>query len=372
MGDNIRKKAVILNSRQGLRPVGHDPWVVNSQLAVKHAISRNCTILTSTGMKTWESVLFLASHFKAHQEIFLPVIDNRPLDEIKNELIPKFRLDSALCDWTLVEHDHPDRSTLPQLRDKLIIGVADILYPVSIRAGGNLEKMITGAREKGKEIVEDFMVEYQDTEHRCRISVDLSQIDNRIDSHFQDYIIHWTKASNSAWPDETLYDYYHAIINSASAYPRSGLSTLLRILTDCRLLPSSRHYRKEYPAAAFSSLLPSEAVALMKWRARYREMTIEPYGIAIHKEYADTLGIRKVFYGNPEMFGYLEDKDKPYFQSIGTKGFWMPEKEYRHIGVIDLSFVPADRMAVIVGKPDEIEKVQQIYNGRIFSLYRQT
>ncbi|PKK83944.1 MAG: hypothetical protein CVT49_05830 [candidate division Zixibacteria bacterium HGW-Zixibacteria-1] len=372
MADNIRKKAVILNSRQGLRPVGNDPWIVNSQLALRHAISRNCTILTSTGMKTWELVLFLASHFKAHQEIFLPVNDNCPLEDTKEELMSQFCIDPELCDWTLVEHDHPDRNILPQLRDKSIIGEADILYPVSIRGGGNLEKMIAEARENGKEIVADFMVEYQDTEHRCRISVDPSKIDNRIDSHFQDYIIHWTKASNTVWPDESLYDHYHALFNSASVYPRSGLSTLLRILAGCKLLPSSRHYRKEYPAVAFSSLLPSEAVALMQWRARYREMTIEPYGIAIHKDYADTLGIRKVFYGNPEMFGYLEDKDKAYFQSIGTKGFWMPEKEYRHIGAIDLSFVPADRMAVIVGKPDEIEKVREIYDGKIFSLYRQT
>ncbi|MEW5922642.1 MAG: hypothetical protein AB1746_01500 [Candidatus Zixiibacteriota bacterium] len=363
-------KAVILNSRQGIRPVGNDSWVINTQKAVRHAVSRNCTTLTSIGMKTWEIVLYLTSCHKANIKIYLPVERGQAVESIRDDILRQYRLETLICDWEIVEQNESDDNILPPLRDMAIIYEADILYPISIRPGGNLEKLIHESCENGKEIINEFMVEYQDMGHRCRMNIDRSRVDNRIDDYLQDYIIHWTKASNTAWPGESMYDYYHAVVNSDSAYPRDGLQTLQKILTDQKLIASSRHYRKEYPAVAFSSLLPGEAVDLMKWRARYHEMTIEPYGVAIHKDYAETLGIKKVFYGNAEMLEYLEEENRPYFQNIGTKGFWMPEKEYRRIGAVDLAFVPSDRMAVIVWKPEEIDRIHKIYNGRIFSLYK--
>ena len=371
-GGWLGMKAVILNSRQGIRPAGNDPWVINSRKAVKHAISCNCSILASTGMNTWEIALCLASCNKAGVKIYLPVDKDQSVEKLKDDTIRQYHLEALSCDWEIVEAYESEDCLLPQLRDKAIIEDADILYPVSIRPGGNLERLIKQARDKGKEIIDEFTAEYQDQEtgHRCRTNIDRSRLENRIDDYLQNYLIHWTKASNTAWPGESMYDYYHAIVNSGAVYPRGGLQTLIKILTDQKLLASSRHYRKAYPAAAFSTLLPSEAVDLMKWRARYHEMTIEPYGIAIHKDYAETLGIKKVFYGNAEMLEYLEEENRPYFQNIGTRGYWMPEKEYRRIGDIDLAFVPSDRLAVIVWKPDEIEKVRGIYKGRIFSLYK--
>jgi len=120
---------------------------------------------------------------------------------------------------------------------------------------------------------------------------------------------------------------------------------------------------------AFSALKPSEAVGLMKWRARYQEMTFEPYGIAIEKSFAEKLGVKKVFYGNAEMYQYLEEDNRPYFQNIGTKGFWLPEKEYRHIGDVDLSLIPHDKMRVIVWKKEEISGVRDAFEGEIVPLY---
>jgi len=362
------KKAVILNSRQGLRPYGNDPWIVNSHKAVMNAAARKCALLSSTGMKSWDMTLFLASKYKLHQRIYLPLENPESFDKIKSALLTEFELDDRLIDWIPIKQEDNDVQSLNHRRDHTIIDDADIIYPVSIRPGGNLDKLIAAARHNGKEIIDDFGVEYQDTSHRCRIKIDREEINSEIDNLFEDYVIHWTKATNLLWPGESQCDYYRAVIESESSYPRSGLQTLIRIITAGKLLPSERHYRKGFPAVAFSSLAPGRAVDLMKWRARYREMTIEPYGIAIHKDYADTIGVRKVFYGSPEMYDYLEDANKPYFQNIGIRGNWMPEKEYRHIGEIDLSFVPSDLMAVIVFRPQEVDLVRQVFDGCIYSL----
>jgi hypothetical protein len=166
-----------------------------------------------------------------------------------------------------------------------------------------------------------------------------------------------------------MYEYYRDIFDSALRYPRSGLDTLVRMLSEGRIRASSKHYRKGHPAVAFSSLKPSEAVGLMKWRARYREMTFEPYGVAIRKSYGEMTGIRKVFYGNPDMYRYLDESDRPYFQSIGVKGYWMPEKEFRHVGDIDLNLIPKESLVVIVWTKDEIAGVKRLFDGDVISLY---
>ena len=108
----------------------------------------------------------------------------------------------------------------------------------------------------------------------------------------------------------------------------------------------------------------------MRWRARYREMSFEPYGIGIEKKAAEKLGVRKVLYGNPEMYRYLDRDDQPYFQSIGSRGFWLPEREYRFLGDLDLELLDQKDIIVIVWKPDEVSLVKSIFDGQVVSFYK--
>ncbi|UCD95423.1 MAG: hypothetical protein JSU69_05070, partial [Candidatus Zixiibacteriota bacterium] len=229
--------------------------------------------------------------------------------------------------------------------------------------------LIHKALRAGVSKEDKFATRYLEHLQRCKIEIDPQRIDPAADRLLEGCVIHWTKACNEAWPGETMYDYYRDIFGSTSRYPRSGLDTLIMMLSEGRMRASSKHYRKGLSAVAFSSLKPSEAVRLMKWRARYREMTFEPYGVAIRKSYGEITGIRKVFYGNPDMYRYLDEDDRPYFQSVGLKGYWMPEREYRHVGDINLNLIPEESIVVIVWKKDEIAEVQRLFGGRIISLY---
>lgn len=372
MTNSNRKSAVILNSRQGLKPVGNEAWIRNSLQAVNDAITSGLTVLTSVGMSSWEIVLFFASKFGARQKVYVPLAKEDSQDNAKAYYAKQFKLRDDSAGWSFIEIENAkkDYHTFQQLRDRQIIKDADIIYPVSIRPNGSLEGLISAEKAAGKTIMTDFLTDCATSHTVCRLELNSDKFTSSIDKQLENTIIHWTRATNDSWPGETMFDYYSAIVSSSSYYPRSGLDTLIRILSEKRLRASSRHYRKDVSAVAFSALKPTEVAQLMKWRARYREMTFEPYGIAIDNGTAERIGIRKVIYGNPEMYTYLEEEDKLYFQSMGKKGYWLPEREYRHIGDVDLSAIPETSITAIVWKRNEIDAARQLFRGKVVSLYK--
>jgi hypothetical protein len=363
------KKAVILNSRQNLRPNGSDPWIKQARMAVDDAISNGYTLLTSIGMNSWEITLYLASQKKANTIVYAPLASDESIEKVQNYYINEFSLNNKTTAWLFIEIENPkkDKHKFQKERDSKIISDADIVYPVSIRPNGNMEKMIESAKA---EIIDKFQIPYKIPNRKHAVEFDSDRINPNIDKQVQNHLIHWTRASNHPWPGETLYSFYKSIISSDNDYCRSGLNTLIRILSEQKLRASSRHLKKGIRAVAFSQLNPSKAINLMKWRSRYHEMSFEPYGIAIENTTAEKNGIKKVYYGNPEMRNYLEPDKRPYFQSIGRIGNWSPEKEYRHIGDIDLSSINKKLITAIVLYPRDIEIVKNVFNGRVLSLYK--
>ncbi|UCD16330.1 MAG: hypothetical protein JSV44_07630 [Candidatus Zixiibacteriota bacterium] len=368
----MNKRVVILNSRQELQPVGGDEWIINTGQAVEDSAGKGHTILTSVGMNSWEITLFFASKYRARQTIFIPWDVRDTPDGVKRGLITQFHLEGAPIEWRLIGTSSRKSShqKFQSERDRLIINEADVVVPVAVRPGGNLESLLNDARARGAVIDYAYLATTSAARRTCRIRIDPEFMNPDLDCLLRDYLIHWTRSCHGPWPGETIYQWYDALTSSATRNPRSALDTLVRVLLEKKLRSSDRHYRRGVPAVSFSGLPPSQAVDLMKWRARYREMTFEPYGIAVRRDMARQVGIRKVFYGSPEMYPYLEEENRPYFQSIGIKGYWMPEREYRHIGDLDLSLIPSDALAVIVWKGDDIQAVRGIFNGRVVTVYR--
>jgi len=366
------KKAAILNSRQSLRPIGGDTWVVNTGRAVRHAADNNCTILTSTGMNSWEIILYFASAYDAYQIVYIPIEKGQSHERARLYYTEQFKLSAALTDWRFIEVENmkKDNHVFQKSRDESIINEADIIYPVSVRQNGNMGRLLKDRQNDKTMIRYDFRTDYMRADRKYKLDIDLKEINPKIDRQLKDYLIHWTRASNKPWPGESIFSFYDAVIHSPLFYAGSGMDTVSKILSDGEIIPSSRHYRKKLSAVAFSGLPPSKAAALMKWRTRYREMSFEPYGIAVKRKYGESLGIRKVVYGNPEEFYNLNDKERPFFQSTGTRGYWVPENEYRYIGQFDLNQIPEECITAIVWKPDEITDLKRVFNGRIVSFYK--
>ncbi|SYZ74832.1 hypothetical protein TRIP_C90460 [Candidatus Zixiibacteriota bacterium] len=364
-------KILILNSRQTLRPFGNDAWITNTEKAVLESKERGAIILTSIGMSSWEMTLYLASRHKVRLMIYIPLAPDENADRVTKGIIEGFHLDDGLIGWRFLECDkkRSKKSNFQELRDRTMMREADLIFPVSIRSGGNLDEQLRMARANGAAVEDNFRVEYQRDHRICKISVDKNKIDPEIDMLLDDYLIHWTKSSNGPWPGETSFQFYQAIAGCEDHYARSALDTLIRIVLERKLRASSRHYRTEYPAVPFSSLKPSAAAALMRWRARYQEMTFEPYGIAIRADFAEKLSIKRVFYGHRDMYQYLDTEDRPYFQNMGIRGDWTPEKEYRHIGDLDLSKLRSDDSILIVNHAEERDRFRDISDLPVVSYY---
>ncbi len=366
------KNIAILNSRQNLRPVGSDLWIKNTKLAMRKLIGQDALVLTSVGMKTWELIVYLAAKYKIKQHIFVPITRDQKNIDVIAYYTKQFRLEPKLTDYYFFEVEDlvKDNLFFQKERDRLIVNDADIIYPISIRKDSTLKSSYSKIDLSQVVVDEQYTVKYVKNKNSYKYEIDKTKLNPKIDNLLENYLIHWTRATNDFWPGEKLYDYYQSITDLQSKYSHSAYDTLIRILSEKKIRALSRHYRKDISAVAFSELNPSEAIDLMKWRARYREMSFEPYGIAIRKKIADKIGIKKVIYGDSKKFNNLNDIDKPYFQSVGTKGYWAPEKEWRHIGEIDLSKIKPEDLKVIVWKKDQIDSINKYSKSRIISLYK--
>ncbi|MCP4706224.1 MAG: hypothetical protein GY865_16635 [candidate division Zixibacteria bacterium] len=346
-------------------------WIKNTKQAVCKLSGLDVTLLTSVGMKTWELLVYLAVKYKIKQHIYVPITIKQKNIDVIAYYTKQFRLSPKLTEWYFfeIENQIKDNRFFQKERDKLICNSADIIYPISIRKDSTLKRLYDSDESSKAVVDERFTVNNIKTKKSYKYEIDKEKLNLKIDTQLDQFIIHWTRTANNNWPGEKLSDYYKSIVNSKNNYAHSAYMTLLKILSEKGLRSSSRHYRKNLSAVSFSELKPSDAIDLMKWRARYREMSFEPYGIAIKKNAANKIGIRKVIYGDSNMFKDLKTNDKPYFQSVGTKGFWTPEKEWRHIGDIDLSKINTEDLKIIVQSKEQIDLVKKHSKSEIISLY---
>ncbi len=363
-------RAVILNSRQSLYPCGADPWIGATAWAIDDIAKKNLTLLASVGTPAWEIGLCLAGQKKLPIMLFVPATPGENENRILSHYCAEFRLDPCYVQvFKIINGTAPvERRLFPTARDNKIIEMADIIYPVSIRPRGNLDQILSEPPMQNIVIDRTFAVSWQSGKINRLAPPPPGKLMPGLDDALRDYIMHWTRSVHYPWPGESKRDFYDAIIHSNNIYPRSAFFTLMRILGERRLRASSRHLRKGVSAVSFSSLPPSQAVALMRWRSRYREMSFEPYGIAIKKSAAERTGIKKAIYGNREMISYLTADEKPYFQNIGTIGDWEQEREYRHLGDLDLRAFDGSDMSVITRSPSEIDKLKTVFDGRVLAL----
>jgi len=359
----------ILNSRQSKTPVGSNNWVRNTVLAVKKAVERGSTILSSTGMNTYELVLWATGYSGGKQIIVSRFDPNNPPGILAGKIIRDFRLkpeDTAFLFFT--SSAPPSKPKLAWAeRDNIVCELADIIYPISIRTGGSLERLIKMNTARGCSIINEFTVPYAIPKRTPLQPLDTTRLETIIRATSWNYITHFTHTFSGPWQDELPYNYYRDIVESGEEYPRSAFATLKRIVIEQKIIPSVSHMRNKIPAISFTSLLPTEATKLMRWRKSYVRYTFEPYGIAIDKEIALQAGIRPVIYGDEMTYKLLPEDEKPYFQPRGTIGEWTRESEWRFIGTLYLSKIPREKMLVIVKTEAEALELRRLTNIPIIS-----
>jgi len=251
-----------------------------------------------------------------------------------------------------------DRESQWRRRDELIMSHANTVLPVSVRSGGYLETLMESARREGKTVVDDFSVPYRRRRHRMAYRIFPESLNPHLTGLEGCFLIHWTRTANTAWPTERLIDFYRDVVSSEK-YPRSAFHTLLNIVDTGIIVASSRHMPENIRTVSFSLRAPADMAPLFRWRARYREMSFEPYGLGIERDTAAGLGIRPVRYAGSDIT-VRPYADRWLKQSQGVKSDWRLEEEYRHRGDLNITSVPKEKLILFCRTSDEAERIEEI------------
>jgi hypothetical protein len=164
------------------------------------------------------------------------------------------------------------------------------------------------------------------------------------------WLTHSTRQPGGAWPDEAQADFVDEVLLSEST-DRSPMAALLRILSQKKLIASGTGIRGEYPVVCFSACPLEKVLQNRKWhRTRW---DFEPFGICIRQEVLERSGAKPVAYGDDEIREQLNEADRPWFQKrssqIGNDTIdWSVEQEWRVRGDLDLSQIEANDAFVFV------------------------
>ena len=293
------------------------------------------------------------------QKVILPASDSEAINRAQLFAEGQFDLRQGLVEFIgATLHGQPDgRVDLMQERDMTAVAEADLLVPVSVRPGGLMSQLLETAGSTGKRILREFQVDYTGRMAGLGYRIRADQLSGEIAAIREQYLTHWTRAANSAWPTERLQDYYLAVAESGE-YPRSAAATLQNIVLTGTIAASPRNMPGGIPTVSFSSLPPRELTPLIRWRARYSHMSFEPYGIGIDKDVALSAGIRPVRYYTaldrcpPQGERWLR-------QSAGERSDWRREKEYRFQGDFDLSRIARDKLLLFCRYRSEVPLIEK-------------
>ena len=289
----------------------------------------------------------------------VPAVNRDEFERLKESAIDQFDLNPDLVDLVpvLSEEKNTTKEELWLRRDKRLLEAADVLLPVSLHKGGHMDSLLQRFCGQGKSVENRFWVDYEKRVQPLAYRLKAEQLNPKLQQLEDQYLIHWTRAANSAWPTEKLIDYYQAVIESES-HPRSAFSTLMNIISTRKIVATPKNMPAGIPTASFSGLAPADIVPLVTWRSRYRQMSFEPYGIGIEKQYAMNKGVCPVWYYHKNC-DCTHNTERWLWQSVGEKGDWRAEQEYRYKGDFDLSCFPSNRLLALCHTQREAEIIEK-------------
>ena len=300
--------------------------------------------------------------------------------------------DPATLQWTAVLS--PLLSSQPAeetpLRDRIVVAAANRIVACKIRSGGHIEQLVRRRLTEDAAATDDrvllmigpglipdrLIVDLQQLGAETRSVADelsfaamrphpAALLDARHAGRVRSveevntagYLIHCTRHAGGPWPDESVEAYQDALILGRAEADHSALSALARIAVQQRLLATSRAIRDRCSVVCFSAVDLKQIKKLRTFRAHRGRWDFEPYGICIRTDWLELRGARPVHYGDTTLWNQLPATEHPFFQRryAGSQHQidWSVEREWRHLGDIDLSELPADAAFLFVPTLEE-------------------
>ena len=180
------------------------------------------------------------------------------------------------------------------------------------------------------------------------------------------YLTHCTRRPRGAWPDQTEESFIDELIRRTGDVDRSPLAALRRIIGQQKIMACHRSSKSSSSTVCFTEVPLRDLRSLRVFRPHRGRWDFEPYGIAIDRSWLQCRGARAVRYGDEELRGSLSDGEKAFFQreasvtSSGRRIEWRLEREWRHLGDVDLSDLSATEGLVFVPTAHEARQLVPI------------
>lgn len=178
---------------------------------------------------------------------------------------------------------------------------------------------------------------------------------------WQRFLYHYTRGCPGPWPGEEYLEYLGKLLDGDPRSGHSALDTLIRIAAERRLRASAGLVRGREPVVSLSAHTPPDFFRLRAWNTTLSRWTVEPYGIAVSRDYLKSLGAMPAVYGPDTIYSRLPESGRYRFQlNVRDRSAWKYEREWRLRGDIDFSEVKDGDCFLFVPTGDEKEKLLSI------------
>ncbi|MBP86205.1 MAG: hypothetical protein CMJ64_05745 [Planctomycetaceae bacterium] len=175
------------------------------------------------------------------------------------------------------------------------------------------------------------------------------------------FLTHCTRDQIGVWPDETEQQFMDGLL-AGDAVDHSAQATLERILSTQQLLATNQLVRGDTSVVSFTAVPLIDLPKMRTYRSHLGRWDFEPYGLCIRRECLSSCGAEPVQYGDESLWETLPEVDRPFFQNdSGRLGVdWSLEREWRHVGNVDLASLSNDEAFVFVPSQADAERIVAI------------
>jgi hypothetical protein len=271
-----------------------------------------------------------------------------------------------LADRILAAEINPDGNMFDLLSARISAGHSTRVWRpagVGVQAEGNLRLLDCGA----KPFVFDLK-NYLPSAPKVHSRAPLTNLDIQDMSKCR-WLIHFTKTWRGPWPGQNKNDFYRSIMDNEPGAGHLAIDSLIRILTEMQIRAGNRIIRGGHAVVSFTACDWDRLSELFLWRPALGRPTMEPYGIAVEKQFLFEMGARPAVYGGDDAWRRLPKEQKYRFQASGpSESPWSREREWRLAGDLDLRRVPQDRCLILAPTRFEAERAQAATNFPVMVL----
>lgn len=414
------RRVAIVSSRLPRRLDPHGTWLQGLRAALRHLREHDFTLVVGTGTAGAELILrgarrvgvrtvLLRCCTSCQEEDWAAQWKSRSSLSPQQDLVEGWALPDSESAATSESCTDDELWRIPE-RDRAVMGWADDVIVLGVRARGNLEKLLRRrfAKSPGTVLLAELcglrpprlqanLIEAGavpwfpgelganegDEESAARgeritlepLATTPSRVFERLtldavsSSGNWDFLTHATRACEGPWPGQTREEYLDELFDGNISADHSPLAALLRIVAARRLHASGLAIRGKYPVVSFTAVPLNELPTLRVFRAHRGRWDFEPYGICIRRSWLESRGARPVIYEDEPAWQKLPEVERPFFQLRLGKGHrsksgnggaqvdWSVEREWRHRGDLELSqlsredgfvFVPTEEDAAVL------------------------